>query len=169
MTCRDRREAKAERLRGWAAQRETSAAAVFAANEPFTSDYAFNTQPGHFPLRSRVIASEDRAYESLSKARDMSARADSIEAQAAHAIYSDDPDAIEALQARIAKLATQRDQIKAENAAYRKEHSAELKALTAYGRDQALPHPSWELTNLTADIARNKKRVMQLVRVAEAS
>ena len=83
MTYRDRREARAERLRGWAGKREQSAAAVFKAGEPFTSDIAFNTQPGHIPFRARLIAREDRAYESLGKAASMRSRADGIEGQLA--------------------------------------------------------------------------------------
>ena len=83
MTYRDRREARADRLRGWAGKREDRAAAVFKAGEPFTSDYAFNTQPGHIPFRARLIAREDRAHESLAKAAAMRSRAGGIEGQLA--------------------------------------------------------------------------------------
>ena len=169
MTYRERREARADRLREWAEKRETRAAAVFKANEPFTSDYTFNTQPGHFPQRARVIASEDRAYASLGKAREMASHADSIDAQAAAAIYSDDPDTIEALRARIASLEAEHEQIKSENAAFRTAHRAELKAMTAYQRDQAMPHRGYVLTNLTGNIARNRERLIGLERKAAQS
>ena len=129
MTYRDRREARAERLRGWAGKREQSAAAVFKAGEPFTSDIAFNTQPGHIPFRARLIAREDRAYASTVKAASMRSRADGIEDQLDTSIYDDDPDAIEQLRARIARLEAERDAAKTANAAYRKEHKAELKAM----------------------------------------
>jgi hypothetical protein len=69
---------KADRLEGWAAKRRDAAAAVFKAGEPFTSDIAFNTQPGHIPFRARLIAREDRAMESLQKAASMEARASSL-------------------------------------------------------------------------------------------
>ena len=59
MTYRERRERRAERLRGWAEARQARAAATFAAHEVYRSDYAFNTQPGHIPERARVIARED--------------------------------------------------------------------------------------------------------------
>jgi hypothetical protein len=167
MTYRERRERRAERLRGWAEKRQTSAAAVFEAGRPFTSDNAFNTQPGHIPFRARLIAREDRAHESVRKAERMHSRAAGIESQLAGAIYSDDPHAIPALRDRIAKLEAQREQIKARNAAYRKEHKAELAKLTAYGRDRALPHPSYELTNLGGNISRQKKRLAELERKAK--
>lgn len=31
----------------------------------YLGDHAFNTQPGHIPLRARVIARDDQAHESL--------------------------------------------------------------------------------------------------------
>lgn len=163
-TYRERREAKAARLQEWAAKREARAAAVFKSNEPFTSDYAFNTQPGHIPLRARIIRQEDRAYESLQKAERMNSRAEGILAAADHAIYSDDPDAVERLTERVAALEAQRDRMKAANAAYRKEHRAELKAMTAYERHQAVPFPAYALTNLSGNIARNRKRLQALER-----
>jgi hypothetical protein len=166
MTYRDRREAKADRLRGWAAKREQSAGAVLAAHETYRDDHAFNTQPGHIPLRARVIAQDDRAYESLAKARQMAARADGIEEQAANAIYSDDPDAIERLIEKLARLEAEREMVKAENAAYRKAHRDELKALTAYGRNQAMPYPAYVTTNLTGVIANTRKRLEALQRVS---
>src|SRR3989304_4910642 len=104
MTYRERRLQKAERLREWAAKRTVQAQATFKANEPFTTDHAFNAQPGHIPLRSRIIAREDRAHESLAKANSMASRAANIEAAADRAIYSDDPNAIEQLETRIASL-----------------------------------------------------------------
>lgn len=68
-TYRERREARAERLRGFAEKREATAAATFKSHEQYRGDHAFNTQPGHIPERARVIAREDRAHESLQKAR----------------------------------------------------------------------------------------------------
>lgn len=163
-TYRERREARAARLQEWAEKRQANAAAVFKSNESFTSDYAFNTQPGHIPLRARIIRQEDRAYESVRKAESMSARAEGILAAADHAIYSDDPDAVERLRERVAELEAKRDRMKTANAAYRKEHRAELKAMSAYERGQSVPFPSYALTNLSGNIARNRKRLEALER-----
>jgi DNA polymerase III delta prime subunit len=166
MTYRDRREAKADRLREWAEKREVSASAVLASHEIYRGDIAFNTQPGHIPLRARVIAQDDRAFESLAKAREMTQRADNIEAAAANAIYSDDPDAIERLTEKLTRLEAEREQVKSENAAFRKVHRAELKLLTAYGRDQAMPHRAYVGTNLSGVISNTRKRLEQLQRSA---
>ena len=46
--------------------------------EHYTSDIAFNTQPGHIPLRARIIRQNDRAFESLQKAQRMQEKANSL-------------------------------------------------------------------------------------------
>lgn len=163
-TYRERREVRAERLRGWAEKREATAAAVFKANEVHTRDHAFNTQPGHIPIRAKIIASEDRQFESLQTAAGMTSRASGIEHQLATSIYSDDPDAIEQLQAKVARLEEKREAMKAANAAYRKEHGAELKTMGVYARSQAVPYASYELTNLGATIRTAKQRVDEITR-----
>lgn len=177
-TYRERREARAERLRGWADKREAAAAAVFQANRPITSDWAFITQPGHIPARARIIAQEDRQYESLRKAESMKGRADGIEAQLAGAIYSDDENAVEALQERIAGLEAERDRIKAYNATCRK-GARDLSILTDAEKRSLLgvlkfaPYqskggafPSYHLSNLSANINRNRKRLEELRRAS---
>lgn len=161
MTYRERREARAERLRGWADKRTERASATLRADDamPYAHDIAFLTQPGHIPERGRMNARSGRAHASLAKADEMSARADNIERAADRAIYSDDPDIRERLTARIAELEALRDQHKAENAAYRKAHRAELAGMTPYGREQVVPHPSYSISGLTANIARNRSRL----------
>lgn len=182
MTYRERRQARAERLRGWAATRQQRAAAVFKAGEPFTSDIAFNTQPGHIPFRARLIAREERAYESTRKAASMESRADGIEAQLDHAIYSDDPDAIERLEERIADLKAERERYKAYNASCRR-GAPDLNTLTERERAdimrsrQVVPYmfgkngqlPAYHLTNLSGNINRQRKRLEELKRRAQVS
>lgn len=162
MTYRDRRQGRAERLREWAGKREERAEAVFEAGEPYTSDYAFNTQPGHIPFRAKLIAREDRAHESLRRAGSMRSRADGIEGQLAASVYDDDPDAIEQLRARIARLETEREEAKAANAAYRREHRAELKSMTPYQRGQAVPYPGYHFQNLSGNLSRQRARLARL-------
>jgi hypothetical protein len=169
MTYRDRREARVERLNGWAETREQRAAAVLKAGEQYQGDTAFNTQPGHIPARARLIASEDRAYESQNKAARMRSRADGIEGQLANAIYEDDPDAIEQLCARIATLEAERDAAKAVNANWRKAHKAELAAIgSAYLRNLALPYPSFHFQNLSGNLSRQRARLARLEQAASA-
>lgn len=120
MTYRERREARAERLRGWAEQRTARATAQLNSQPELRHDYAFITQPGRIPARERMNAADDRAFASLGKAESMASRADEIERQAAAAIYSDDPDAPEALRAKIERLEAERARWRDYNAAARK-------------------------------------------------
>ena len=167
MTYRQRRLAKAARLRGWAETRVERANATLASFDHYRGDWAFATQPGRIPERDRMNRAEARSFESLDKADRMAARAASIEAAADHAIYSDDPDAIERLRERIAERERKRDDRKSANAAYRKEHAAELRTMTAYERSVAVPWPPYSITNLTQDIARLRARLTGLERAQE--
>lgn len=176
MTTRERKMAKAERLRDWAGNRERKANAVFARNEPYTRDHAFNTQPGHIPMRARIIAQENRAFASLNKATDMRGRAAGIENQIDRTVYSDDNDAIERLEGRIRDLEAQRDRKKEINRLYRKGDAAGLAALglnletlqermkDAYSWEKA-PYASYELTGLGARIRTDKARIEEIKRL----
>lgn len=166
MTYRDRREARAERLTEWAGKREQATAAVFAEREKYRGDHAFNFQPGHIPERTRLIAREDRAFRSLDKAESMRSRAAGIEDQLATSIYDDDPDAIGQLRDRITRLEAERDAAKAANAAYRREHRAELAAMTPYQRNQAVPYPGYHFQNLSGNLSRQRQRLARLEHVA---
>lgn len=161
-TYRERREARAERLREWAEKREAKAEADRTYGEPYKHDWAFITQPGRIIERERVNAHELRAWEHQKKAESMASRADEIGRQLETSIYDDDPDAIDALRAKLAKLEAKRETMKQANAVYRKAHRAELKALTPYGRDQAIPYASWELQNLGGNITRTRDRIKRL-------
>ena len=173
MTYRERREAKIEKLREWAEKRENAANQVLKSGEKYRGDYAFNTQPGHIPERARLIASQDRAFESLKKAEGMEARADGIATQLDRSVYSDDVNAIEALEARIAEREKKRDRMKHVNALYRKADVAALADLgldyeaikakidKAYSWEKA-PYVGWELTNLGATIRADKERIKQI-------
>ena len=171
MTYRERREAKADRLREWSQNRVTKAEAVFKADEPFTHDHAFNTQPGHIPGRARIIAREHRAFESLDKAQDMTRRAGGIESQLDHAIYDDDPDAIERLEERIAKHEAKASLYTAVNKAWRKGGAEAIRAefgdRIAEVAANTMSLCRWlraplDTTNLRARIRTDKARIEQL-------
>lgn len=178
MTYRERRLAKAERLRGWA---DTRDGAQSGLNEAARADEAATGIPfgqpilvGHHSERRHRNAIErlDRAMgaavENGRKADSMRSRADNIEAAADNAIYSDDPDAIERLTEKLAQLEAKREQIKADNAAFRKSHKEALKGMGTYERDQAMPHAGYELRNLGGVISNTRKRIEHLKREATA-
>lgn len=72
-------DAKADKYAGWAAKRrERSERTLNHNHKHYTGDIAFTTQPGHIPQRARVIAQNDRAYESLSIAERMDGKAESL-------------------------------------------------------------------------------------------
>jgi hypothetical protein len=178
MTYRDRREARAEKLREWAGKRESTATATInEIHDRYSGDHAFNFQPGHIPERARVIARQDRAFESLDKARDMDRRASGIEAQLDASIYDDDPDAIEQLEARVAALEVERDKIKAYNASCRQavkagvemgdvallegtQYHARIADIARVGSlREGGALPAYVLSNLSANIKRNRDRI----------
>lgn len=153
MTYRERREARAERLRGWADKRQQEASTTIATiNERYRGDHAFNTQPGHIPERARVIAQEDRAFRSMEKAESMASRASTIEHQLDTSIYSDDPDAVERLEAKVAELEAERAAIKAHNVAMRKAGTPEK------------CWPAYKLSNLGGNIKRTRERIADVRR-----
>lgn len=173
-TYRERREARADRLRGWADSREVKAHTAFAQVSRIADSIPFG-QPilvGHHSegrARSdqrRIDNGMSKGVEHTRKAESMNSRAANIESALNRSIYSDDPDAIEQLEKRVTKLEAQRDQIKVTNAAYRKAHGAELKLLTPYGRSEAMPYPAYHLANLTGNIGTQRKRLGMLRRQA---
>ncbi len=179
MTYRERREAKAERLRGWAEKRAEKADSLRAATpDSIRHDWAFITQPGHIPERARMNRRDERAMEHGAKAREMASRAAGIDAQADGAIYSDDPDAVEQLEARIAELEAERDRVKRYNATARKgepdysilseDLRGTLMQMARAGQvndDRAIP--KYHLANLSGNINRQRKRLEGLRAAAD--
>ena len=180
-TRRERLEHKADRLRGWAAKRENAAEAMLKVDETIRHDWAFITQPGHIPARDRMNKRDDRAFASLSKADEMTGRAAGIEHALDHSIYSDDDDAVGRLEERIAGLEAEQTTIKAFNKAWRAKDAdrhALIEALEepmrsgfrsslrveAYNCKSGFP--AYRLSNLSADIRRNRERLEGLKREA---
>jgi len=107
----------------------------------------------------------------------MSARAANIEAAADNAIYSDDPDAIDALRAKLSRLEAERDRVKVVNGLIRKRGlEACLSDLTAdearellsvmracpYHHVDTRGYPAYHLANLGGNIRRTRERISQL-------
>ena len=174
-TYRERRLRRAERLREWSAGNEVKSEQRGAAADEIMSHIPLG-QPilvGHHSERrhrkdlARIQDGISAAVELGRKAEAQARAANEIEAQAANAIYDDDPDAIQRLSDKIAKLEAEREQMKAANAAYRKEYQAELKAMGPYERSQAIPFPGYSLQNLGGNITRARQRLARLQREQE--
>lgn len=172
MTYRERRLAKADRLREWAGSNEAKSDAAHQASHDATAMIPFG-QPilvGHHSQRRHERALErarraaSASVELSQKAEDQLSRAANIEAAADRAIYDDDPDAIERLREKLAKLEAERERRKQANATYRREHKAELKEMTAYQRHQAVPYPSYSISNLGGVITTTRQRLARLER-----
>src|SRR5262245_34968379 len=183
MTYRERRERRAERLRAWADKREARAAASFTKAHDAIAGIPAG-QPilvGHHSERHhrRDLARHDSAMraglESADLAQSMNARADEIDRQAEHAIYNDDPDAIERLTEKLASLEAQRARVKIVNAAVRKEglsspvlteaERAELLQilrLCPYHHCDTRGYPAYHLQNLGGNITRVRQRIAVL-------
>ena len=177
-TYRERREARAERLREWAEKREAKSAAAFrSAHEgadmiPFGQPIlvGHHSEKRHRRDLGRIDSAMGRGVEHARKAESMQSRAGNIESQLERSIYSDDPDAIPALERRVAALEAKREQINADNAAFRKAVKAAglpkestWKEARFQGHRQ---HPSYELSNLSGDLKRNRDRLEMLRRQA---
>lgn len=194
MTRRERMERRLERRREWAQSREAKADAAWKAHE------SVPLPPGGEPIKvghhsegrhraaiARSHALAFKAIEHQDMAKEHASRAAGIAAQLDRAVFSDDADAIEQLEARIAEREAEQERMKARNAAYRKGGSpapdddagwakvaqimgqdvthlrACMKARGEYGQGRK-PHESYELSNLNANIRRDRLRIEQIKR-----
>lgn len=169
-TYRERRLARAERLRGYADGNAAKSDAAHQAEHAIGDGIPLG-QPiliGHHSQRraerdiARMRSLASKSFELADRAAEQRSRADEIERQAEHAIYSDDPDAVERLEQKIAGLEAERERRKRANADYRAQHRAELKTMTPYERSQAVPFPSYSITNIGGQISAARKRLEQL-------
>lgn len=186
MTYRERKEARLARRMEWAEQRDQQAAAGFARASAIAENIPFG-QPilvGHHSEAHarRDIARIDAGMRAGCESQDMAAKhrsvADGIEQQLDRSVYSDDANAVEALETRIAQHIAQRDRMKMVNKLYKKQDAAGLASLglsletltRAVARQSeegrlswlTMPHPAYELSNLGARIRTDQKRAEQI-------
>lgn len=180
MTRRERLAAKAEKRREWAASRSSKASAAMdrADLREEKSGIPFG-QPilvGHHSERRhrRAIERADRAVgqasEHYAMAKHHAQAADGIERALERSIFSDDPDAVEALQAKLAGLEAEREKIKAFNARCRAGDAAAIADADRICRhtadDPRKGLPPYKLRNLAGEIGRVRKRIEELQRRA---
>lgn len=181
MTRRERLEAKLTKREEWAAGRRQKAAALHAQADPYRGDIAFATQPGHIPERARVIRATDRAFEHADMAAHHDAKADGLAAQLDRSIFSDDDNAIAALETRIGEHEAERDRMKLVNRLYKRGDAAglaalglDLERLRAEVAHHGLswvraPFEGYQMTNLGARIRTDRERIADIKRRQERS
>jgi len=190
MTYRERRERRAERLRGWAEKRAQKSAAALRAAQNAVDGIPFgqpilvghHSEKRHRAALDRHDARMRAGIEHQNKAHEMNARAAEIDRQAARAIYSDDVNACEQLRERIAGLEADRERVKAVNKAVRKHglqrlleeqppfelttdekrEFLKLMQLCPYHHVESRGFPSYHLQNLGGNITRQRARLIQL-------
>lgn len=174
MTYRERVEARLARREQWAASRAAKATACNAAGDKYRGDVAFNTQPGHIPERARVIRAQERGFEHSKMAQHHNEKAGGIADQLERSIFSDDDNAIEALEARIAENEAIRDKMKLTNKLYKKGDAVGLAAIgldlekirarlaTLGAWEGKAPFLPYETTNLGARIRADKQRIEEV-------
>lgn len=178
MTYRERKTRKAERLHEWADKREAKSNESYEQFKKI-ADFIPAGQPilvgHHSEKRHRAdLARMDRRMEQVSdhqdKAEAMRQKAANIANQLDHSIYSDDPDAIEQLEQRVAELEAERNGIKAYNVSCRKGQPNVEVLNEARRRDiegcirlgfagVRGEFPRFALSNLNGNINRNLKRL----------
>jgi hypothetical protein len=194
-------EARLERRRDWAESRDRKSDASFNAARSIADNIPLG-QPilvGHHSERharrdaARIDNGMRKGVESMKMAERHRGVAGTLAHQLETTIFSDDPDAIDALKEKIAKLEARRESLKAINAAYRKAKGAPGWSLecmrneyerTAFAPGESpmekawanlkaqcpwekKPVPTYELTNLGANIRRLEDRVKVIEARAE--
>lgn len=189
-TRRERMEARLEKRQAWAAARTAKAESALSTALDMARAIPFG-QPimvGHYSekrdrnYRGRIASKFERAAESQDMAAHHAAKADGIAAQLEGSIFSDDDDAIPALEAKIARLEAQQERDKKTNAAYKKGGIAALQAAgfvantpeaaASLEKSMALcwdrrPVAGFTLSNRNATIRNAKKRI-EIIKAREA-
>lgn len=179
MTRRERLEAKQAKREEWAEKAETRSAARFDAAHRAVEGIPFgqpvlvghHSEKRHRAALDRMASNMTKGCEEADLAKRHASKADGLAHQLDRSIFSDDPDAVEALQDRAATLRAQRDEMKAANAWWRKNKTmrgfpgisdavaarldAEIPTRYTWERQ---PFPSYSLTNLGARIRQAEKR-----------
>lgn len=184
MTRRERLERKIERREDWAASRKKKSDATLDSVRRLADSIPLG-QPilvGHHSEKrarkdaERIRSGMDKGMEHLKMAQHHESAAAGLQHQLDTSIYSDDPDALEAIQARIEELEAERTQMREENKAYRKGNAAHA-AFLGITEEQAAkrrelieqrhtwerqPHPTYSLSNLGGNISRLKERIKHI-------
>lgn len=187
MTRRERKEQRLENRLTWAASRDAKAAAKFEGVRRIADNIPLG-QPILVGHHSEKHARKDQermhngmaaGVASQKMAEHHRSVADGIERQLDRSIFSDDTDAVEALEARIGEREAKRARMVLVNKLYRKGDAAGLAAIgsdlealraacaKAGGYFGKQPHMPYEMTNLGGLITADKKRLQAIKAQAE--
>lgn len=188
-TRRERLEAKLEKRQEWAESRRRKADAAFKAASNIAGSIPLG-QPilvGHHSegkmrrLYGKIDSNMHKGVESADMARHHAGKAAGLQSQLDRSIFSDDPDAVERLEERIAELEAKQEKMKAANKVCRnkkttvEEKVAGLRELFPGITDRRIQDiltpaysfekpgfPSFLLSNNNANINRLKKRLEEV-------
>lgn len=182
MTRRERKEARLARRLEWAEGRDKKAAEAFNKAQIISDGIPFgqpilvghHSEAGHRRDLNRIESGMRQGVESAKMADHHRSKADGIQAQLDHSIFSDDPDAPERLRERIAELEAEREMRKLANRAYKAGGEAAMR--TAVSQDIAdvgvqtlkfqpyykMPYPPYSISNIGANIRRLQKRLEEI-------
>jgi DNA repair exonuclease SbcCD ATPase subunit len=194
-TRRERLEARAERRRLWAEARGRDGEAArqrvheIADRIPFGQPIlvGHHSEAGARADQRRIENGMRKAVENWNMAERHESKADGIEAQLRGSIFSDDVDAVQRLEQKIAGLEQHRDRVKAFNKAVRakgvgpteaagfareiltereQENLRGLYRINFAGGRSGLEFPSYHLTNVGANIRRLRGRLEEIRKVS---
>lgn len=182
MTRRERLESKLAKRAEWAGKAEQRADASFDRVHKLADSIPLG-QPilvGHHSEgharrdAERITSGMSKGCAEAKLADHHRSKADGLERQLDTCVFSDDPDAIEAIEARIAENEAKRERMKRVNQLYRK---GDAEGLAALGLDLEklrakvasigyswvkAPYESWELSNLGGRITSDRKRLEEV-------
>jgi hypothetical protein len=193
MTRRERIEARLERRRTWAESRDSKSAAAFDTAHKIVESIPLgqpilvghHSEKRHRRAIDRMAANMTKGVESAKMADLHRSKAGNIEAALESSIYSDDPDAIEALTAKAAGLRAEAERCKAINKEIKKGEGwtdrlaakgitlteAEKKTLISVATHQSYycdkktgfpVFPGYHLTSLNANARRAEERIKMI-------
>lgn len=182
MTKRERLEHRLEKRREWADGRREDASARFDRAHALTERIPLgqpilighHSEKRHRATLDRAASNMDKGCENLAIARSHEKKAREIERQLEGSIFSDDDDAADALEARIAERLEKRERMKKVNAAHKKflkdpasldaadltdEEKQAVRAYKPAYSWEPHPFPPYAFQNLGGAIRRDQERL----------
>jgi len=179
MTKRERLERKLEKRQEWAAKADAKCSAEFEAARKITEGIPFgqpilvghHSEGAHRRAIERSAGHMDKGCEAYDKAKYHASKAEGLSRMLDNTIFSDDEDAVEKLEQKIAQKEKEQEMYKAVNKVIRNKKMTEaekISELVRLGLSEAgatervkenAQIPSYAMTNNNSEIRRLKERV----------